>query len=86
MERDINRQNTESLVRQITQERQRFISAWEQGARSLELNKIRQNINQLNELLWETTLTHSGNPDLLRSGSLDRRDPKNHTDSATSKP
>ena len=86
MERDINRQNAESLVRQITQERQKFMSAWEQGARSPELNKIRQNIKQLNELLWDTTLLHSSSSDVLRTGYLDQGDPQNHTDRFNSKP
>lgn len=54
MERDTNRHHADSLVREITEEREKFVSAWQQGARSPELNQIRQNIKQLNDLLWET--------------------------------
>ncbi|MGZ5133508.1 MAG: hypothetical protein ACXWCG_00095 [Flavitalea sp.] len=86
MERDINRQSAETLVRQITQERQRFLSAWEQGARSPELNQIRQHIKQLNELLWETTISHSNGSDVLRSGYLNHSDPQNFTDRSKTKP
>jgi hypothetical protein len=71
MERDINRQHSESLVRKITAERERFVSAWQQGARTPELNEIRENIKQLNDLLWETTLEHDGSH---RSGSGSQRD------------
>jgi hypothetical protein len=56
MERDVNRHHSESLVRQLTEERERFVSAWQSGARTPELNKIRQNIQQLNDLLWQSTL------------------------------
>lgn len=56
MERDIKRQQGESLVRQITEERERFLSAWEQGARTPELNQIRENIKHLNDLLWANTI------------------------------
>jgi len=55
MERDINRQQAESIVRKITEERERFLSAWEQGARSGDLNQIRQKIQYLNDLLWEAS-------------------------------
>lgn len=80
MERDINRQHADSLVRQINEERQRFVSAWEQGARSPELNRIRQNIEQLNELLWETTLPHSDSSEVSRSAYMHRSDPQNKTE------
>ena len=86
MERDLNRQNAETLVRQITQERQKFMSAWEQGARSPELNQIRQNIKQLNELLWETTLPHSNGSEVLRPGYIHHTDPQNQSDRSNRKP
>ncbi len=69
MERDINRQHAESLVRKITEERERFVSAWEHGARTPELNQIRQNIKQLNDLLWETTLPADGPQGSRTSGT-----------------
>ena len=59
MERDINGQHSELLVRKITIERERFVSAWQQGAESSELNQIRENIRELNDLLWETTSQHA---------------------------
>jgi hypothetical protein len=86
MERDINRQHAESLVRQINEERRRFVSAWEQGARSPELNQIRKNIKQLNELLWETTMPHSGSSEVSRSGYIHHSDPQNHTDRLNTMP
>jgi hypothetical protein len=55
MERDNNRYHTETLVRKITDERERFVSAWEDGADSVQLNQIRQNIQQLNDLLWDAS-------------------------------
>ena len=60
MERDTNRQHAESLVRRITEERERFVSAWQRGARTPELNEIRENIRELDNLLWETTLKAGG--------------------------
>lgn len=76
MERDINRQHSESLVRKITTERERFVSAWQHGAGSTELNEIRENIKELNDLLWETTLQHGNGNGVSRSGSGPQRDPQ----------
>ena len=73
MERDSNRAHSESLVRKITNERERFVSAWQQGAASTELNEIRENIKELNDLLWETTL-QEGHPDPSRYGFGSHRD------------
>jgi len=73
MERDINRQHSESLVRRITEERERFVSAWEQGAGTPELNHIRENIKQLNDLLWETTLQPATGSEASRSGDGSQR-------------
>ena len=47
---------SDSLVKKITAERERFIFAWQHGAASKELNEIREHIKELNDLLWETTL------------------------------
>jgi hypothetical protein len=55
MERDNYRHSSESLVRKITEERDRFVSAWQHGADSTELNHIRENIQQLNDLLWNVS-------------------------------
>lgn len=55
MERDNYRHSSESLVRKITEERERFVSAWQHGADSRELNEIRENIQQLNVLLWNAS-------------------------------
>ena len=83
MERDINRHHAESLVRKITEERNRFVSAWQQGARTPELNQIRENIKQLDDLLWETTLPADG-PQGTRIGNPsdrifhDRMAPRNN--------
>ena len=55
MERDYNRQKPDSLVRKITEERERFVSAWQHGARTPELNQIRKNIQHLNDLLLDST-------------------------------
>jgi|GEM_PF-6349301 len=77
MERDINRQQAESLVREISQERERFLSAWEEGALSPELNQIRNNIKQLNELLWETSAQHTGSNDTNYRGDENPRDSHN---------
>jgi len=74
MERDINGQHCESLVRKITTERERFVSAWQQGAGSRELNEIRENIKELNDLLWETTLQHANGNGFSRSGYGAQRD------------
>lgn len=68
MERDIYRQHSESLVRKIAEERERFVSAWQEGARTPELNRIRENIKQLNDLLWETTLKPANGREASRSG------------------
>lgn len=59
MERDVNGQYSESLVRKITTERERFVFALQQGASGNELKKIRESIKELNDLLWETTLQHA---------------------------
>ena len=56
MERNNDNYNTESLVRKLTEERERFVSAWQHGAGSTELNNIRQNIQQLNDLLWNASV------------------------------
>lgn len=77
MERDINRQQSESIVRKLTEERERFVSAWQQGARSPELNHIRQNIQHLNDLLWEMTLQHNNSHETYRSGNGFQRDLQN---------
>ena len=74
MERDINRQQSESLVRKITEERERFVSAWQQGARAAELNEIRRNIQQLNDQLWEASRYHSNNHVTFRPGNGSQRD------------
>ena len=79
MERDMNRHHSESLVRELREERERFVSAWQHGARSLELNQIRQNIKQLNDLLWEKTLQHNGVAETYRSGGDSERDLQNRT-------
>lgn len=76
MERDSNRAHSESLVRKITNERERFVSAWQEGAGSIELNEIRENIKELNDLLWETTL-QEGHPDPSRYGFGSHRDSNN---------
>lgn len=55
MERDMNRQQSDHLVRKITSEREKFILAWQRGAGSEELNEIRANIKELDDLLWEST-------------------------------
>ena len=73
MERDINRQHSDTLVSKITNERERFVSAWQRGAGSRELNEIRETIKELNDLLWETTLPDE-NKDQLRSGASFQRD------------
>ena len=73
MERDSNRAHSESLVRKITNERERFVSAWQQGAGSSELNEIRENIKELNDMLWETTL-QEGHRDPSRYGFGSHRD------------
>ena len=73
MERDINRQQSESLVREIRQERERFVSAIERGASAPELNKIREYINHLNELLWESTLQkHTDHESSRPTGGFER--------------
>lgn len=56
MERNNDNYNTESLVRKLTEERERFVSAWQHGAGSNELHNIRQNIQQLNDLLWDASV------------------------------
>ena len=66
MERDVNGQNSEALVRKLTTERERFVSAWQRGAGSSELNEIRENIKELNDLLWESTLQHAKGNGLSR--------------------
>ena len=71
MERDVNRHHTDSLVRELTEERERFVSAWQSGARTPELNRIRQNIQQLNDLLWSATVQG------VKSGSEAARDSQN---------
>jgi hypothetical protein len=58
MERDINRQQSDYLVRKIISEREKFVWAWQQGAGNKELNEIRANIKELDDLLWETTSQH----------------------------
>jgi hypothetical protein len=73
MERDINRQQSDYLVRKITSEREKFVSAWEQGAGNKELNEIRANIKELNDLLWESTLqpgkgSQPSKPDAVLTG------------------
>lgn len=55
MERDNYNPHTDSLVRRITEERERFVSAWQHGAAPGELNQIRQSIQRLNELLWNAS-------------------------------
>ena len=42
----------ENLVRQIKEERERFVAALENGANPRELTRIRQNIQELNDQLW----------------------------------
>lgn len=79
MERDMNRHQSESLVRKLTEERERFVSAWQQGARSAELNQIRQSIKQLNDLLWATILQHNGTAETYRSNNGSLRDSQNRT-------
>lgn len=74
MERDINRQPSDSILRRITEERERFVSAWQRGARSPELNEIRESIQKLNDLLWDTTLQHANMHQPLRSGNGSQRD------------
>ena len=75
MERDINRQQADSLVRQLTEERERFVSAWQQGAGTPELNQIRKNIQRLNDLLWDSGRnTISGS---LKTASESSRDFQN---------
>ena len=56
MERDINRHQLDSLIRKLTSEREKFVSAWQRGAGSKELNEIRENIKELDDLLWESTM------------------------------
>ena len=41
----------ENLVRQIKEERERFVAALENGANPRELSRIRQNIQELNDQL-----------------------------------
>jgi hypothetical protein len=55
MERNNYQEHTESLVRKITNEREKFVSAWQHGAKSGELNQIRENIQELNDLLWDAS-------------------------------
>ena len=68
MERNVNTLNSEALVRKLTSERERFVSAWQQGAGSSELNEIRENIKELNDLLWETTSQHATVTDFSGTG------------------
>ena len=42
----------ENLVRQMKEERERFVAALENGANPRELARIRQNIQELNDQLW----------------------------------
>ena len=63
MEREANRQQSDFLVRKITREREKFLTAWQQGAGSKELNEIRANIQELDDLLWETTVQQDGKAD-----------------------
>jgi hypothetical protein len=67
MEREISRQHADNLVRRITEERERFVSAWHRGAGSEELNQIRKNIKQLDDLLWGETYDDRV-PETFRSG------------------
>jgi hypothetical protein len=67
MERDKSRQHADNLVRRITEERERFVSAWHRGAGSEELNQIRRNIKQLDDLLWEEG-DHDRVPETFRPG------------------
>jgi hypothetical protein len=60
MEQDNNRQHAETLVRKIVDERERFVSAWQQGADSGELTQIRQNIQHLDDLLWNASPSSNG--------------------------
>lgn len=84
MERDMKREHSESLVRQIAEERERFLSAWQQGARTPELNQIRENIRQLNDRLWDTTLGTANSPKGHETSETservlyDRPAPRNH--------
>jgi hypothetical protein len=74
MERDINRYHSDTLVRRIIEERERFVSAWHRGARSEELTKIRQNIQQLDDLLWEEATNHPADVrDTYRPEGLSRK-------------
>lgn len=77
MEVSINRNHAESLVRKITEEREKFLSAWHQGAGSPELNRIRENIQKLDDLLWETNLHHGDPGEIYRSGTGSSRDLEN---------
>jgi hypothetical protein len=86
MERDINRHQTEFLVRQITEERERFVVAWNQGAGFPELNQIRQNIKKLNDLLWETTIQYNNSSETYRSDYGYQRDPQNRQGPSGNKP
>ncbi|MBC7829541.1 MAG: hypothetical protein H7122_17485 [Chitinophagaceae bacterium] len=86
MERDTNRDHPESLVRRLTEERERFVSAWQQGARPAELTQIRQNIKQLNDLLWERTLQHNGVAEAYQSGDASQRDIQGRAGPANQKP
>jgi hypothetical protein len=74
MERDINRYHSDTLVRRIIEERERFVSAWHRGAGAEELTKIRQNIQQLDDLLWEEATNHRADArDTYRPEGLSRK-------------
>ena len=85
MERDMNRAHSELLVRQITNEREKFVAAWQQGAGGTELNEIRENIKQMNDLLWEATLQQD-NVDPSRSAFGPQRDSQNRLTPSRNRP
>lgn len=85
MERDSNRHHSESLVRQLTEERERFVSAWHHGAGGPELSQIRKNIQKLNDLLWDATRTNINTPG-RKSASESTRDSQNRQGNANHHP
>ena len=54
----------ENLVRQMKEERERFVAALENGANPGELTRIRQNIQELNDQLWNEV---DGRPQTARN-------------------